>query len=140
MFVMLSDSIVLLLSDRLDQTISSFFKIHCIWLNEGFFMYEEDKKATYHGNMSKEYISSTYRAMWRAAMQVQSCNTSSSDNTISTFTPGWPQETILFFYSPNKMPYANDLHILLCQIAETFHTEYRICYLPCQKAYMILCI
>lgn len=63
MFVMLSDSIVLFLSDRLDQTISSFFKIHCVWLSEVFFMYEEDKKATNHSNMSKEYISSTYRAM-----------------------------------------------------------------------------
>lgn len=60
---MLSDSIVLLLSDRLDQTIRSFFKIHYFWLSKVFFMYEEDKEAMCHSNMNKEYISSTYMAM-----------------------------------------------------------------------------
>lgn len=139
MFVMLSDSVVLLLSDRLDQTISSFFKIHCIWLSEVFFMYEEDKKATYHSNMSKEYIASTYRPC-----QEQPCKSShvipAAVIIPLVHLPLDGHKTELFFYSPSKMPYANDLHILVCQRAETFHMEYKICYLSCQKAYMTLCI
>lgn len=58
---MLSDSIVSLLSDRFNQIMSSLFKIHSVGLDEVFLIHEEDRKALYHGNMYKDYVSRTYR-------------------------------------------------------------------------------
>ena len=70
--VVLSDSIVLLLSDRFNHIMRSLFKIHSVGLGEVFLIHEEDGKGMCR-NMYKEYISSTYRARWRATRQVESC-------------------------------------------------------------------
>ena len=59
---MLSDSIVLLLSDRFNHIMRSLFKIHSVGLGEVFLIHEEDGKGMCRSNMYKEHISSTYRA------------------------------------------------------------------------------